>query len=170
MTNMIVDSKFKSEVGQTLAGVSIRYCQQCGKCVAVCSAKRLGEDYSPIKVLRATMLGLKDMVLYTDMIWRCLSCKACTDICPAGVKFQDFIEAVRRIAIEEGITEHVVQCKHCGESYTTIPTQKLVEQLLPQKIQLDEERLMLCPRCRSNNIPKDLAPFLTHLGELSHRP
>jgi heterodisulfide reductase subunit C len=163
MANAVIDSKFKSEVGKTLAGVSIRYCQQCGKCVAVCSAKRLGEEYSPIKVLRATLLGLKDMVLYTDIIWRCLSCKACTDICPAGVKFQDFIEAVRRIAIEEGITEHVVLCKHCGKSFTTIPTQKLVEKLLPQKIQLDEERLMLCPQCRSNNIAQKLAPFLTHL-------
>jgi len=153
-----LDPKFKFEVAQMPGGETIKYCFQCGKCVAACPVGRF-EDYSPIKILRATFLGLKETVLSSDIIWRCLTCKACTEICPSGVKFTEFIEAVRRIAIEEGVTEYILRCKRCGKSFTTTPILELVERLLPKEIKLDGEALTLCPSCRRYGTTNKLAQW-----------
>jgi heterodisulfide reductase subunit C len=106
------------------------------------------ENYSPIEIVRGVLLGLKDMVLSSDVIWRCLSCKACTDICPAGIKFSDFIESIRKVVMDKGVVQYVLRCKRCGRIFTTTPILELVEKMLPKEVKLDEEYLMLCPNCK----------------------
>ncbi|MCX8178085.1 MAG: hypothetical protein N3F10_07330 [Candidatus Bathyarchaeota archaeon] len=65
------------------------------------------EHYSPIEVIKSVSLGLKDIVLSSDEIWLCLSCQACMGICPAGIKFQDFMNVLRRILGGEGVTHYI---------------------------------------------------------------
>jgi len=97
-----IDPKFKFEVARVAGGESIRYCFQCGKCEATCPIRRFEDSYRPAQIIRATLLGLKDMVLDSDMLWLCATCYSCTEKCPQGVRFTDIIRAIRNLATEKG--------------------------------------------------------------------
>lgn len=146
------DPKFGSEFLQTFSGASARNCIQCGKCAAICPLVKLRENYSPIEIVRGVLLGLKDMLLSSDVIWRCLSCKACAEVCPAGIKFGEFIESIRTVTMDKGVTHYVLRCKRCGRIFTTTPISELVEKMIPKDVKIDEEYLMLCPACKPYNI------------------
>jgi len=146
--SVIPDLKLGSEVMQKLGTASARYCIQCGRCASICPLVRLREDYSPTEVVKGVLLGLKDMVLSSDVVWRCLSCQACTKICPAGVKFPEFMDALRGTLIKKGITQYVLRCKRCGKNFTTTPILEFAEKTLPKEVKVDADYLMLCPECK----------------------
>lgn len=83
--------------------------------------------------------------LTTSRLWFCLTCDLCTDLCPAGVRFRDFVEAARRLAIEAGDTEHGSFCRDCGAYLWPHHTVEYLRQTLGEAA---EELLTLCPRCR----------------------
>lgn len=97
-----LNPKFKHEVAREEGGDSIRFCFQCGKCTATCPVRRLESTYKPRQIIRATLLGLKELVLSSDTIWLCASCFSCTERCPQGVKLTDVMRALRNIAVREG--------------------------------------------------------------------
>lgn len=97
-----LDPKFKYEVAKEPGGEGIRYCFQCGKCTATCPIRRLESKYKPRQILRAALLGLRDVVLSSDVIWLCATCFSCTERCPQGVKLTDVMRAIKNIAVREG--------------------------------------------------------------------
>jgi heterodisulfide reductase subunit C len=84
-------------------------------------------------------------MLNADGFWFCLTCDLCTNLCPAGVRFRDFVEAIRRMAIESGVTEHSLFCRNCGAYLWPGHTVKYLKQMLGEA---SEELLTLCPMCR----------------------
>ena len=97
-----LDPKFKFEVAQMPGGESIKYCFQCGKCTATCPIRRFEPTYKPTHIVRATLLGLRETVLSSDVIWLCASCYSCTERCPRGVRPAEVIRAIRNLAVREG--------------------------------------------------------------------
>lgn len=97
-----LDPTFKYEVIKEPGGEGIRYCFQCGKCTATCPIRRLEAMYKPRQIIRAALLGLRDVVLSSDVIWLCATCFSCTERCPQGVKLTDVMRALRNIAVREG--------------------------------------------------------------------
>jgi len=97
-----LDPKFKFEVAQMPGGESIRYCFQCEKCTATCPVRRFDDTYRPTQIIKATLLGLKEMVLSSDVIWLCVVCYSCTERCPQGVRLTDVMRAIRNLAVKEG--------------------------------------------------------------------
>jgi heterodisulfide reductase subunit C2 len=93
-----IDPQFKYLVAKTPGGESIKHCFQCGKCEATCPIRRFEDSYRPAKIIRSILLGLKEEVLESELIWMCASCYSCTERCPQGVKFTDVVKAVRNIA------------------------------------------------------------------------
>jgi heterodisulfide reductase subunit C len=97
-----LDPKFKFEVASVPGGESVRYCFQCGKCSATCPLRRFTDAYNPVKIVRATLLGLRKLVLSSDEIWLCAVCYSCTERCPQGVWLTDVIRAIRNLAVKKG--------------------------------------------------------------------
>jgi len=97
-----LDAKFKFEVAQIPGGETIKYCFQCGKCTATCPIRRFDEKYKPRLIVMATLLGLREVVLSSDVIWLCAACYSCTERCPQGVRLTDVMRAIRNLAIKEG--------------------------------------------------------------------
>lgn len=97
-----LDPKFKYEVAKEPGGEGIKYCFQCGKCTATCPIRRLEPIYKPRQIIRAALLGLREVVLTSDVIWLCATCFSCTERCPQGVKLTDVMRALRNIAVREG--------------------------------------------------------------------
>ncbi len=97
-----LDGKFVKEV-ERLAGQKLNDCYQCGKCTAGCPIAA-SVEYPPHRVMRMAQLGLKQRVLYCPTIWLCLSCVTCTARCPKGVDLTSVMNALRELAIKEGIS------------------------------------------------------------------
>lgn len=84
------------------AGASIAACMQCGTCSGGCTnVDRM--DMSPRMLLLLTQRGEWEKVLSSQSLWMCSSCHICTSRCPRGVRPGDVIEAVKAIAIRNGI-------------------------------------------------------------------
>jgi Fe-S oxidoreductase len=117
-------------------------CLECGKCAASCPF-----ELWPMTIVEEALLGFD--ILKGEHIWSCFTCDVCTKACPSGVRFADFIEAVRLLAISRGITEYCVACERCGQYYLPIPIERHIEEILKQK-GLPSQFPNLCPRCRKH--------------------
>lgn len=83
-------------------GAAISACMQCGTCSGGCTnIDRM--DMSPRTLVLMVQRGEWEKVLKSNALWMCSSCYICTSRCPRGVRPSDVIEAVKAIAIREGI-------------------------------------------------------------------
>lgn len=98
---------------------------------------------SPRGVIEGVLLDLE--VPEDGRLWFCLTCDLCTNLCPAGVRFRDFVEATRWLTIEAGDTEYGSFCRNCG---AYLWPQHTLEYLKQRPGEATEELLTLCPGCR----------------------
>ena len=83
-------------------GENLQNCFLCGTCTSGCPVSAVEKDYSPRKILRKVLLGMKDEVLSSLEIWQCSQCHTCVAHCPQDVRFADVVRVLRQLAIEEG--------------------------------------------------------------------
>ena len=86
---------------QILDGYS---CTECGRCQDACPAFATGKILSP----KLLIMGIRDQVLERsaapiagngvpeDMIWDCVTCGACVEVCPVSIEHVDHIVDLRR--------------------------------------------------------------------------
>ena len=77
--DMFYASLFKLPEGQRMQA-----CLQCGTCSGVCPFGYLME-YPPGKMIAALRAGLFERVINYESLWMCVSCYACTQVCPAKI-------------------------------------------------------------------------------------
>jgi len=65
-------------------GERIKACLQCATCSGICPFGYI-MDYPPGKIISTIRADIFDDVLNTDSIWFCVSCYACTEVCPAKI-------------------------------------------------------------------------------------
>ena len=97
-----LDPNFKFEVASRPGGENIKACFSCGTCTATCPVSQIDTEFNPRKIIRQVLLGLRDEVLSSPVIWRCVQCYGCYAKCPQNVKFTEVMAALRLIAVEEG--------------------------------------------------------------------
>jgi heterodisulfide reductase subunit C len=88
---------------EEISGQDLLACNQCGKCSAGCPIVA-AMDLLPSQVIRMAQLGMEE-VLESETIWICASCLTCVTRCPKGVDLPRLMEAVRQIALRQGVTE-----------------------------------------------------------------
>ncbi|MCJ7613561.1 4Fe-4S dicluster domain-containing protein [Candidatus Bathyarchaeota archaeon] len=103
------DPKFKYEISKVPGVEKLKLCFQCGTCTADCPVARFSEVYNPRKLLRMTLLGMKDRVLSSEAIWLCAACFTCVDHCPQGVDIAAVMRALRNMAAKDGIIPPVFE-------------------------------------------------------------
>jgi heterodisulfide reductase subunit C2 len=92
----------KKVVAEGGKGTAIAACMQCGTCSGGCTnIDRM--DMSPRTLILMVQRGEWEKVLKSNALWMCSSCYICTSRCPRGVRPADVIEAVKAIAIRQGI-------------------------------------------------------------------
>jgi heterodisulfide reductase subunit C len=88
---------------EEISGQDLLSCNQCGKCSAGCPVVA-AMDLLPSQVIRMAQLGMED-VLESNTIWICASCLTCATRCPKGVDLPRLMEALRQIALRQGVAK-----------------------------------------------------------------
>ena len=139
----------ENSIGALMQETRVFLCVECGKCASACPMTEMFEDFSyevsPRGIVEKALFGFD---ILTDVgIWFCLTCDVCTELCPAGVRFRDFVQAVRGVAVQEGVTQHGSFCQRCGRYVVPLHTVEYIQEKLRGK-EVADDYLRLCPRCR----------------------
>ena len=94
---------------EEISGQDLLACNQCGKCSAGCPIAA-EMDILPSQVIRMAQLGMEEVLESADgsgqtTIWICASCLTCVARCPKGVDLPRLMEALRQIALRQGVTK-----------------------------------------------------------------
>jgi heterodisulfide reductase subunit C len=81
-----------------ISGVNPSKCMKCGKCTATCPAFEKME-YHPHQFVDMVKNNQITPLLESESLYCCMSCLACEERCPRGVKPQKLIEAVQVIKL-----------------------------------------------------------------------
>ncbi|MBU0595736.1 4Fe-4S dicluster domain-containing protein [Candidatus Bipolaricaulota bacterium] len=95
-----LDPTFCDEVAAQPGGEHIRRCFACGTCVAGCPVSEVAPEYSPRKIIRQILFGMREEVLSSPLMWYCLVCYRCYARCPQNVNFTDVMRALRYLALK----------------------------------------------------------------------
>jgi heterodisulfide reductase subunit C len=93
---------FSDEVAALPGGEHIKRCFACGTCAAGCPVTNIDEEYNCRKIIRQIILGMREEVLKSPVIWLCVMCYRCYARCPQQVNFTDIMRALRYLAIKDG--------------------------------------------------------------------
>ncbi len=96
------DDSFKYRLAEGECGSDIYNCFACGTCTAGCPERDLDPLYSPRKVIKSSLLGLKDKVYNNKFVEICSTHYRCLEQCPQGVEIPKLMFAIRELAIKEG--------------------------------------------------------------------
>ena len=97
----------QSELIKEISGVNPLKCMKCGKCSASCPSFN-EMDIKPHQFVSYVQNEDIEALIQSKSIWKCLSCFACVERCPRGVKPGKLIDAARQVLIrqrgQEGLT------------------------------------------------------------------
>jgi len=97
-----IDPDFKNEIAEKIGLQEIKPCYACGSCTGVCPVRGVVEDFDPRRLLHLILLGLREQVLSSDLIWFCCQCNSCYFVCPQGIRFSRVAAELQKIAMDEG--------------------------------------------------------------------
>lgn len=95
-----LDPTFCEEVIAQPGGEHVRRCFACGTCVAGCPVSEVVPEYSPRKIIRQILFGMREEVLSSPLMWYCLVCYRCYARCPQNVNFTDVMRALRYLSLK----------------------------------------------------------------------
>lgn len=96
-----LDSSFCDDITSQPGGENIRRCFACGTCAAGCPITEIDEEYNCRKIVRQILLGMREEVLSSPLIWLCLVCYRCYARCPQKVNFTDVMRVLRYLAVKD---------------------------------------------------------------------
>ena len=99
-----LDLDFKYTIAAHESGKDLYECFSCGTCTAGCPERELDALYSPRKVIKNVLLGMKEPVYSNKFVEICSSHHRCLTQCPQGVEIPKLMNAIKNIAIKEGYT------------------------------------------------------------------
>jgi heterodisulfide reductase subunit C len=101
-----IDPDFKNEIAEKIGLQEIKPCYACGSCTGVCPVREIVEDFDPRRLIHMIILGMREQVLSSDLIWFCCQCNSCYFVCPQGIRFSRIATELQQMAIAEGYVDN----------------------------------------------------------------
>jgi heterodisulfide reductase subunit C len=100
-----LDKGFIKDLRTSAQGSTFSFCFTCTTCTSACPVacnydnppNALG--LTPHQIIRATAVGLPDLIFRSKMLWTCLGCYQCQEACPQGVRVTDILYTLKNMAI-----------------------------------------------------------------------
>ena len=124
-------------------------CLQCRKCTCGCPvAARV--DIKPHELVRLVLLGERDEILSSRLLWECTSCETCVTRCPQQVDIPAMIDALRQMS----------RAAHQVPAGTTVPVfNDIFLSLVRKRGRMYEAGLMAAFKLRTMNLLQDMDKF-----------
>ena len=90
----------QSDMIKEISGVNPLKCMKCGKCSASCPSFN-EMDIKPHQFVSYVQNGNIEALAASKSLWKCLSCFACVERFPRGVKPGQLIDAARQLVIRQ---------------------------------------------------------------------
>ncbi len=97
-----LDPYFREEVAREPGCGHLLRCFACGVCTATCPVAEVEPEFSPSRLIRQILYGMKERVLASPALWYCARCARCSFTCPQDVRFLDIVEGLRNMALRDG--------------------------------------------------------------------
>ncbi|MFZ2087102.1 MAG: 4Fe-4S dicluster domain-containing protein [Desulfobaccales bacterium] len=97
-----LDSLFKEELAREPGCQHLLRCFACGVCTATCPVAEIEPEFSPSRIIRQILYGMKEQLLASPSLWYCARCAQCSFACPQDVRFLDIIQGLRNLAVQQG--------------------------------------------------------------------
>jgi heterodisulfide reductase subunit C len=136
------------EEAKTKSGEDLSLCYQCLKCTAGCPTAPY-MDIRPNNIIRMIQMGMKREVLGSSAIWLCVSCETCGTRCPNGIDIGLLMDALREMAIEEGIPAKEKNIHLLHEAFI---------QSIKRNGRVHEATMLIDYKLRSKDFVTDLIP------------
>ena len=95
------DSVLYKMLNQYPLGDNISECLTCGACNSRCTWFDGEGGPLPRQMIRMAALGLDELLVESDMLWDCLLCNRCTEVCPMGITMDKVVAKARSLAIAD---------------------------------------------------------------------
>ncbi|MEM3281147.1 MAG: 4Fe-4S dicluster domain-containing protein [Saccharolobus sp.] len=100
------DPSVWDEIANTLEGVTISACWQCGTCTSGCTMREYDPEYGPRRFIDLARKGDKQALIeLQDSLWRCVSCQKCTHRCPKGVLVEEVVHSIHHYLLKHGLVK-----------------------------------------------------------------
>ncbi len=106
-----LDQDFKYEIASRPGAGFFKRCFSCGTCTASCPVSEIDEEFNPRLIIRQALLGMREQVLTSKVLWFCTQCYTCYARCPQDVRFTDIMKVLRDLAVEQGYAPEDLQIK-----------------------------------------------------------
>ena len=145
-------------------GENVHRCWQCGSCTNSCTVYALNADFNPRYWIYLVNIGLKEELLKDkDIIWQCVSCNQCTNICPKDVRPEGVMKALQHWLEDEGHVpksnstrfdeEFTRQCLERGRIEDTEVIMNFLRQTQQDLVELLRKGWLGIMIARMNNLP-----------------
>ncbi len=134
-----LDLRFRDEIASHPGGENIRRCFACGTCAAGCPVTEVDSDYNCRRIIRQILLGMREEVLSSPLIWLCLVCYRCYVRCPQQVNFTDIMRVLRYLAVKEKrVSPETFEKINELDKFSQVVRHDLVKSFFEEKVSLEE--------------------------------
>ena len=96
----------QAELIKEISGVNPLKCMKCGKCSASCPSYN-EMDIKPHQFVSYVINEDIEALTASQSLYKCLSCFACVERCPRGVKPGKLIDAARQVVVRQRGQEYL---------------------------------------------------------------
>ncbi|MFW9973331.1 MAG: (Fe-S)-binding protein [Candidatus Odinarchaeota archaeon] len=72
----------------------LKKCYQCARCSGVCQISKV-QKFTPSRIIQTILEGFEDDVIKSGVLWDCLMCNSCLQMCPKDINFADIVRIAR---------------------------------------------------------------------------
>lgn len=100
------DGRLQNGLNLSAQAKTFSVCFGCQTCTTVCPVVANYENPQevlgllPHQIMHAAGLGLRDLAFGSNMLWDCLTCYQCQELCPQGVHVTDVLYELKNLAIK----------------------------------------------------------------------
>ena len=96
---------FRDEVAAKIGLQEIKPCYTCGSCTGVCPVREVIDDFDPRRLIHMIIMGMRQEILSSDLIWFCCRCNSCYFVCPQGIRLSRIAAELQKTAVAEGYVD-----------------------------------------------------------------
>ncbi|MFX0021042.1 MAG: (Fe-S)-binding protein [Candidatus Hermodarchaeota archaeon] len=80
----------------------LKKCYQCARCSGICQISKV-QKFTPSRIIQMILEGFEDDIIKSGVLWDCLMCNSCLQMCPKDINFADIVRIARYKMRMQGI-------------------------------------------------------------------